>query len=339
MKAVPFSSRAVSFAAALGLSVAASLPVAQASDWPGPRDRIEFMVPFNTGGSADRLARELAARLGEELGAPITVTNRPGGAGAVGATFFVKQNSCDGANFLVMQATPFLANAVISGRAPVKWEDFHVINTQWVDYAIVAVPKDSRFQTLDDLFDAIESGKGAVSSATMSGSGSFMQQLAVLEAMKLPSDQVRFVLYEGGSPVRTSVAGGQTDFSFVAATGSEPIRDRIRSIGIVNDEPVTEWEGPLINEVLKRRYGVELPIFSSYTVSVIALPCFKEKHPDRYATFVSAYEKVMKDPAFLASLKEKKLGTLWMGPEKSQKVTTSGYEGLAKYDYLLKDRK
>jgi len=40
-----------------------------------------------------------------------------------------------------------------------------------------------------------------------------MQQLAVLEVMDLPMDQVRFVLYDGGGPVRTSVAGGQTDFS------------------------------------------------------------------------------------------------------------------------------
>jgi tripartite-type tricarboxylate transporter receptor subunit TctC len=337
MERLNFSKKWVLSVATCGLTALVATPVA-AEKWPTQRDRIEFTVPFNTGGSADRLARALAGAMSEELNVPITVSNRPGGAGAVGATFFAKKPSCDGSSFLVMQATPFLANAVISGRAPVKWEDFHVINTQWVDYAIVAVPKDSPFKTLDDLFDAIEKEKGGVSSATMNGSGAFMQQLAVLEVMKLPTDQVRFVLYDGGGPVRTSVAGGQTDFSFVAATGSEPIRDRIRSIGIVNADAVTEWEGELINDVLKRRYNVQLPIFSSYTVSVFSQPCFPKEHPERYKTFVQAYEKVMKDPDFQADLKAKKLGNLWNGPDKSRQIINDGYNGLNKYSYLLKNR-
>lgn len=337
MERFNFTKKWVLSVAALGLTAFIATPV-MADKWPTPRDRIEFTVPFNTGGSADRLARALAGAMSQELNVPITVTNRPGGAGAVGATYFAKRPSCDGSSFLVMQATPFLANAIIAGRAPVKWEDFHVINTQWIDYAIVAVPNDSPFKTLDDLFDAIEKEKGAVSSATMNGSGAFMQQLAVLEVMKLPTDQVRFVLYDGGGPVRTSVAGGQTDFSFVAATGSEPIRDRIRSIGIVNAEAVTAWEGELINDVLKRRYNVELPIFSSYTVSVFSQPCFPKEHPERYKTFVQAYEKVMKDPAFQADLQTRKLGNLWNGPERSRQIIDEGYNGLDNYSYLLKNR-
>lgn len=323
--------------AAMGISTMA-MGASHAADWPGPRDRIEFQVPFNTGGSADRAARMLATRLGTELGVPITVTNRPGASGAVGSTFFAKQKSCDGSRFLVMQATPFLANAIIQGHAPVKWEDFHPINTQWVDYAIVAVPKDSPYETFDDLLDAIESRKGAVSSATMTGSGSFMQQLAMLEVMNVPGDQVRFVLYDGGNPVRTSVAGGQTDFTFVAATGSETIRDRIRSVAVVHSEPVTEWEGPLINEVLKRRYDVELPIFSSYTTTVFSQPCFPEEHPERYEKFVQAYETVMKDPEFQTQLENADIGSLWLGPEQSKKIIDEGYRGLEKYGYLLKNR-
>lgn len=320
---------------ALGFSA-----TAQAQSWPTSRDRIEFMVPFNTGGSADRMARMLATRLSKELnGAPINVTNRPGASGATGATFFAKQQSCDGSKFMVMQATPFLANAILTGAAPVKWQDFHVINTQWIDYAIIAVNKDSRFKTFDELLGAIESKKGAVSSATMSGSGSFMQQLALLEVMGLPLNQVRFVLYDGGGPVRTSVAGGQTDFTFVAATGSESIRDRIRSLGIVNDRPVTEWDGPLLNDVLKRRYNKELPIFSSYTTSVFTLPCFAQQQPERYKTFVAAYEKVMKDPAFVNELKGKGVGTQWIGPAESRKLIDQGYEGLSKYTRLLKEYK
>jgi len=308
---------------------------AYAESWPSAGDRIEFLVPFNTGGSADRLARTLATHLSEELNnVSITVTNRPGASGAVGATHFAN-GPTDGSSFLVMQATPFLATAILSGSAPVNWSDFHVINTQWIDYAIAAVPAESPFQSFDELLDAIESEKGAVSSATMSGSGAFMQQLAMLDEIGLPTDQVRFVTYDGGAPVRTSIVGGHTDFSFVAATGSETVRDQIRSLAIIHDRPVTEWEGPLLNDVLSERYGVTMPIFASYTVSVISRSEFPEEYPERYATFVEAYERLMNDSEFQSILEENALGRLWLGPEESTRITTEGYEGLATYQHLL----
>lgn len=309
---------------------------ALAQDWPTAKDKIELIVPFNTGGSADRMARALAPQLSRELNnVPITVTNRPGASGAVGATIFAKGPS-DGSTLMVMQATPFLANAILSGRAPVKWTDFHVINTQWIDYAIAAVPLNSTFKTFDELLAAIESKKGAVSSATMSGSGAYLQQLAMLETMGLPMDQIRFVTYDGGGPVRTSLAGGHTDFSFVAATGSESIRDRIRSLAIIHDRPVTEWQGPLLNEAMKARYGKELPIFASYTVSLISKSDFPTKYPKRYDTVLKAYERAMKNPEFLAQLNKGQIGTLWLGPAESKRITTEGYEGLSKYSHLLK---
>lgn len=313
-----------------------AIGTANAEDWPTSEDKIVLLVPFNTGGSADRMARALAPQLSRELNnVPITVTNKPGASGAVGATIFAKGPS-DGSTFLVMQATPFLAQAILLGRAPVKWTDFHVINTQWIDYAIAAVPLKSPYKTFDELLAAIESKKGAVSSATMTGSGAYLQQLAMLELMGQPMDQVRFVTYDGGSPVRTSIAGGHTDFTFVAATGSESIRDRIRSLAIVHDRPVKEWQGPLLNEVLKARYGKEMPIFASYTVSFISKSDFPTKYPKRYDAILKAYERVMNNTEFLAQLQKSQIGTLWLGPTESKKITTEGYNGLAKYSHLIK---
>lgn len=335
MVSIKASKIAFSLVAAASLSLALTGP-AMSQNWPTAKDKIELVVPFNTGGSADRMARALAPQLSRELNnVQITITNRPGASGAVGATIYAKGPS-DGSSLLVMQATPFLANAILSGRAPVKWSDFHVINTQWIDYAIAAVPLNSTYKTFDELLAAIESKKGAVSSATMSGSGSYLQQLAMLETMGLPMDQIRFVTYDGGGPVRTSIAGGHTDFSFVAATGSESIRDRIRSLAIIHDRPVKEWQGPLLNEALKKRYGKEMPIFASYTVSLISKSDFPTKYPQRYETILKAYERVMKNPEFLAQLEKNQIGTLWLGPKESTKITTEGYDGLAKYSHLLK---
>ena len=310
---------------------------AAAQEWPTSRDRIQFIVPFNTGGSADRMARGLAQFLPKELnGAAITVVNRPGASGALGTAYFKSQPD-DGSVFMVAQATPFIANAILQTDIPVKWEDLDVINTQWIDYAIIAVPKDSPFKTLEELVTKLRSGPGAVSSGTMVGGGSYLQQLAMLELLDIPRANVRFVTYDGGGPLRTAIAGGQVEFSFVAAEGSKVIRDRIRALSVVSDLAVKDWEGPLVNDALKKSYGVTMPIFSSYTISMIAHSTFKKKHPERYAAMVAAYKRVLEREDFKAWLEQNQIGGLWLGPEESKRLTTTGYEGLAKYRHLIKN--
>ena len=290
---------------ALGAVMAVSLaPASRAQDWPTSSDRIQLVVPFNTGGSADRLARGLAPFLSKEMSdAAVTVINRPGASGALGAAWFMQQ-PMDGSVFLVMQATPFLANAILQTDIPVEWEDFQVVNTQWLDYAILAVPADSEIANFDDFVTKLKSGEGALTAGGMSGGASLLQQYLMLDMLGVPRENVRLVTYDGGGPLRTAIAGGHLDFTFVAANGSEVIRDRIRSIAVVNADPVENWEGPLINEALAN-YGVNMPIFSAYTTSVIAHAAFKKEHPLRYQAFVDALERTMKRDDYQRWLKEK----------------------------------
>ncbi|WP_176441031.1 tripartite tricarboxylate transporter substrate-binding protein [Oceanicola sp. 22II-s10i] len=315
---------------ALTLAAFAAMPALAQEDWPKSGDRITFTVPFNTGGSADRLARGLANFMQMELdGVAVTVQNRPGGAGAMGVAFF-SQLPADGSNFLVMQATPFLANVILQTDVPVEWEDFSVINTQWTDFPIVAVPTDGRITDIHDLISKAKEGKGAVTAATMTSGGSYLQQLLMFDMLGIPRENIRMVTYDGGAPLRTAVAGGQVDFTFVAANGSESIRDRIRSIAVVTADDVPQWDGPKINEALAQ-YDVDMPLFSEYTTSVIANAKFEEQHPERYARFVEILKATLEREDYQAWLKENGIGGRWMGPEKSQELTTAGFNGLKDY--------
>ena len=44
-----------------------------------------MIVPFPPGGATDMLARLIAQRLGDRLGQPLVIENRPGGSGVVGS--------------------------------------------------------------------------------------------------------------------------------------------------------------------------------------------------------------------------------------------------------------
>src|SRR6476659_4791021 len=54
------------------------------SGWPSRP--IRLIVPFPPGGSTDILAREIALKLQDALGAPVVAENKPGAGGAIGAT-------------------------------------------------------------------------------------------------------------------------------------------------------------------------------------------------------------------------------------------------------------
>ncbi len=64
------------------LGIGACFSSAYASDYPNKP--IRFIVPFSPGGTADVLTRALAQRLGQRLGQPVIVENKPGASTAIG---------------------------------------------------------------------------------------------------------------------------------------------------------------------------------------------------------------------------------------------------------------
>jgi len=306
-------------------------PVAAADEWPA--DPINIVVPFKAGGSADRMARTLTEPLSAELGVPVVVENRPGGAGGLGATY-VSRQPADGNTLLLMQATPYLANAILVGGAPVKWEDFSFLNAQWNDYAIWAVHKDSPYQTFQELAEAMKE-PGKVSSGIIYGNGGHLQTLLAMQALDIPEANVRFVTYDGGAPLRTALAGNQIDFEVLAARGAASVMDSLRVLSVVNESDPDNIGAPSLNAALGELGAEPQPIIGGNITGLIVPSALQSEHPERYNRLVAAYEAVVTSDAYKTAASEAGVGADWVGPEASQEMVDGAYRALSELSDVI----
>ena len=102
--------------AALTLLLVLSATVsALAQDYP--THNVTFIVPTGPGAATDLLARILAPQLGERLGKPFVVEDRPG-AGTMTASNAVAKSTPDGYTILMGTSTPLAILATLYKHLP-----------------------------------------------------------------------------------------------------------------------------------------------------------------------------------------------------------------------------
>src|SRR5579872_7613242 len=193
-------------AAALGSSMVR--PV-YAQAWP--RRPLTILVPFDVGGSADRLARGFAQYMPKYLGQPLTVVDRPGASGMIGTNWLLQQPA-DGYTVMMTPATPYIPINIIITHANFTLDDFTFVNAQWTDYSSLIVNKDRPWRTAKELIDAIRANPGKISTGVDFGSVGHISTLALLAALGLKPNALRFVTFDGSGAMHAALAGGQVDF-------------------------------------------------------------------------------------------------------------------------------
>ena len=90
---------------AAALAAVLFLPQAVAHAQPWPSRPIKFVIPFGPGSASDTLARIAGQELGQSLGQPVVVINKPGADGALSG-IEVKRSPPDGYTFLFGTNSP-----------------------------------------------------------------------------------------------------------------------------------------------------------------------------------------------------------------------------------------
>jgi tripartite-type tricarboxylate transporter receptor subunit TctC len=82
-----------------------------------PERPLRIVVPFGPAGGTDTIARVIAGKMGESLGQPVIVENKPGAQGII-ACEFVQRAVPDGYTILIATSGPMAANAAIHSKLP-----------------------------------------------------------------------------------------------------------------------------------------------------------------------------------------------------------------------------
>ena len=192
------------------LALAASVALSAAAAWP--EKSVNVIVPFPAGGPTDTIARAMAQHMGEKLGQPFVVDNRPGATGTIGATA-VKRAAPDGYTLLVASLGPFVIAPHLVKNIPydaVKDFDYISLPVQ-APNVLVASPA-QKARTVADVIAALKAQPGKISFAS-SGNGSSDHLSAELFWQQSGTSGLH-IPYKGGAPAINDLLGGQVDFSF-----------------------------------------------------------------------------------------------------------------------------
>jgi tripartite-type tricarboxylate transporter receptor subunit TctC len=183
-----------------GLCLLASLAGAQT--WP--QKPIRVLVGYAAGGGNDVIARIVAQKLGENLGQPVIIENKPGAASIIAADLVAKAQP-DGYTILMGPSGPIVFNPALYAKLPYSpQKDFAPIGLIGAFPLMLVVNANGPIKSVKDLVDA---GRAQPDKANYGSSAASFQFASELFNMRTGSKFVQ-IPYKGANESSAAVATG-----------------------------------------------------------------------------------------------------------------------------------
>jgi tripartite-type tricarboxylate transporter receptor subunit TctC len=215
-------------AALLFVLVGAASALAQ--DYPA--HNVTFIVPTGAGAATDLLARLLAPQLGERLGKPFVVENRPG-AGTMTGSNTVAKSAPDGYTILMGTSTPLAILATLYKHLPYDpAKDFVPLELIATIPFVLVVNNDLPVHSVRELIDYAKAHPGELSYGSTGPGSPFHLNGELFSAMA--GIQMVHVPYKAVVDAQVDLMGGRIQVMFTDFTSSVPlIKDgRMRALGV-----------------------------------------------------------------------------------------------------------
>jgi tripartite-type tricarboxylate transporter receptor subunit TctC len=185
---------------------------ALAEDWPNKP--VTIVVGYPAGGDTDAAARLYAERLSTKFRKPFIVDNKPGGGGAIAASFVAKARP-DGYTLLYTPSNFTIVPLVLKLAPSVAYDprrDFTPIIKDQNIPLVMVTGNSTGFRSLNEFIRQAKSGK--VQSYATPSTGSVMHVLAAMFD-RAAGLNLTHVPYKGSAPVVADLLGGHIDVGWV----------------------------------------------------------------------------------------------------------------------------
>ena len=210
-----------------------------ACPWSTPfRNRsLHFIVSFPPGTTTDTIARTVGQRLGEALGQPVIVENRPGAAGNIGLALAAK-SAPDGYTFTMGGAAMCINPAIFGARVVDPIRDFAPVAKLASSPIVIVAHPAVRADTLPELIELARHTPAKLAYSTP-GVGTPTHVAAELLAQRA-SISLLHIPYPGSGQLLTDVITGEVPVAFTLLGAAQPfLKSRqLKAIAVTSSERI-----------------------------------------------------------------------------------------------------
>jgi putative tricarboxylic transport membrane protein len=272
--------------AARALVLAASLLTASAR-------ASECVVPAKAGGGFELTCRLVQAGLAPARGtAPLRISFRPGGVGAVAFESAVTQRAAESETLVAFSSGSLL------NLAQGKFSRYSERDVRWVaafaaDHGVIAVRADSPYRTLRDLAEALRADPRRVTFGIGGNVGGqdWMKAALFARAAGVDPRALRYVSFEGGGDAFVALTAGHVQVvpGDLAESAVLQARSDVRVLGVLAETRVPGHEQ--LPTAREQGYAVSWPILRGVYVG--------PKVGDRdYQRWVKVFDAALGTPEF-----------------------------------------
>jgi putative tricarboxylic transport membrane protein len=196
----------------LAASVGPALAAA-AADYPSKP--IKFICTSAAGSPLDAMMRQLAKQIGDELKQSVIVENHAGGSGAVGMAM-AKNQPADG--YTIVSATGTTSFMMASGELPYTPDDFIVLRGLQAEPSAVAVRRDSKYQTLQQLIDGLRKKPDKINVGGYAVAG--FHQFVFYRLQQEAKFKTEWIPFDGGNQAATALMGNHIDVAMMTPSSA-----------------------------------------------------------------------------------------------------------------------
>ena len=203
-----------------------------------PSRPVTFVGPYAAGGNVDISTRILQAGIGDALGQPIIIENRPGAGGTI-AGDYVARSTPDGHTLFVGSNGPIMLGPMTMPKPPYRWDSaFAPVSSLAFATNMLLVRPTLPVKTVAELVDYAKKNPGKLTLAT-SSSASINHFLGELLKLKTGITWTE-VHYRGNAPAINDLVAGHVDVGFQQLTDSRQHIEagRLRALAVLGPKRV-----------------------------------------------------------------------------------------------------